>query len=222
MSSQSTKKVAVVLSGCGHRDGAEITEAVSTLISLAEAKAIYRIFAPDMDFHVVDALTGKPTELDRNVLQESARIARGHIEPLKNLKASDFDAIVFPGGFGAALNLCTFAKEGSGCGVHAEAERVIREFHKQQKPIGAICIAPALVARVLGSERITVTIGNDAATAAEIGKTGARHENCDVDDYVSDREHRIVSTPAYMYDSASPFAVFTGIRGAIRELVEMA
>lgn len=216
------KRIAVVLSGCGHKDGAEITEAVSTLIALGEAGAEYKVFAPDTEFKVTDPVTSKPTGETRSVLKESARISRGHIQSLKELRAADFDGIALPGGFGAALNLCNWAEKGSQCSVNPEVERVLKEFFKAEKPITAICIAPALIARVLGSEGVTVTIGNDAATAAEIKKTGAHHENCRVDDFVTDRTHRLITTPAYMYDDAKPSEVFTGIRKAIRELVEMA
>jgi enhancing lycopene biosynthesis protein 2 len=219
------KRIAVVLSGCGHKDGSEITEAVSTLIALSECKASFEVFAPDKDFSVVDhtANSLEPTQETRNVLTESARIARGHVKPLSELKTKNFDGVAFPGGFGAALHLCSWAKTGAKCEVHPEAERVIKEFHAQEKPIAAICIAPALVARMLGDEKITVTIGkNDAVTTAEIQKTGAIHEDCDVTDFVTDREHRIITTPAYMFGDAKPFEVFTGIRKAIRELVGMA
>jgi enhancing lycopene biosynthesis protein 2 len=216
------KKVAVVLSGCGHKDGAEITEAVSTLIALTEAGAEYEVFAPNNSFAVTDPVTSQPTSENRNIMKEAARIARGKIHDLKELKAGNFDAIAFPGGFGAALHLCTWAQEGSKCKVNPEAERVLKDFYTQEKPIAAICIAPALVARVLGSKGVTLTIGNDKETAAEIEKTGAKHENCPVTDFVTDREHRIITTPAYMYDDAKPFEVFTGVRQAIRELVEMA
>lgn len=216
------KRVAVVLSGCGHKDGAEITEAISTLIALTEAGASYDVFAPNQPFEVTDAISSKPTGEKRNIMHEAARIARGHIQDLKNLKASGYDALAFPGGFGAALHLCTFAKEGAACSVNPEAERVIKEFYSQEKPIAAICIAPALIAKVLGNKGVTVTIGVDKGTAAEIAKTGAHHENCAVTDYVTDRDHRLVTTPAYMYDDAKSFEVFTGVRKAIRELVEMA
>lgn len=216
------KKVALVLSGCGHKDGSEITEAVSAWVSLSEAGAEVRIFAPSVDFKVNDPFTAEPTSETRNVLREAARIARGKVSDLRELKASEFDAIAFPGGMGAALNLCTWAREGAKCSVNPEVERVLNEFYKLEKPIGAICIAPALVARVLGSKGVTVTIGDDAETAAEIAKTGALHEECAVDDFVSDREHRVITTPAYMYGEASPAQVFTGIRKAMRELVEMA
>ena len=214
------KRVAVVLAGCGHKDGSEITESVSTLIALSEAGAEYVIFAPDLPFKVTDPITGERTLETRNVLKESARIARGQIHSLKELVADDFDALAFPGGFGAALHLCTWANAGAACTVHPEAERVINEFYELEKPIAAICIAPALIARVLGREGVTLTIGRDEG--GEIAKTGAQHENCAVTDFVSDREHRVISTPAYMYGDAKPFEVFTGVRKAIRELVEMA
>lgn len=215
------KRVAVVLSGCGFKDGSEIIEAVSTLITLSELGADYKIFAPDIDFTPTNHLTGKD-EPTRNVLSESARIARGEIENLNKLNTNDFDALAFPGGFGAALRLCSWGQEGSQCSVVPEVENVIKAFYKEGKPIAAVCIAPALVARVLGSEGITVTIGNDKDTAAEIEKTGARHENCPVDDYVTDREHKIITSPAYMYGDEKPHRVFTGVRKALKELVEMA
>lgn len=216
------KKIAVVLSGCGHKDGAEITESVSSLIAISETGSTYEVFAPDQVFAVNNPITAKPTGESRNLLTEAARIARGHIHPLNELKAKDFDALVLPGGFGVALNLCSWAQDGAKCKVNPEVERVLKDFFKSQKPIGAICIAPALVARVLGPEGVTLTIGKDPDTAAEIGKTGAHHEDCAVDDFVTDRENRIVSTPAYMYGEARPHEVFTGVRKAIRELVEMA
>lgn len=217
-----TKRIAVILSGCGHKDGAEITEAVSALIALSEAGAEYKVFAPDISLAVNDPFSSKPTGEMRNVLQESARIARGSIQNLQELKVSDFDGLVLPGGFGAALNLCTWAKEGANCSVHPTVEKTLNDFYMNEKPIVAICIAPALVARVLGSEGITLTIGEDEETAAEIEKTGAHHEICAVDDYVTDRAHRIITTPAYMYDKAKPNEIFSGIRKAIAELVEMA
>jgi enhancing lycopene biosynthesis protein 2 len=214
------KHIAVVLSGCGHKDGAEITESVSTLIALSEAGAVVEVFAPDISFNVASAVGYGQTQERRNVMVEAARISRGTIRPLAELKATDFDGIAFPGGFGAALNLCTWAQKGAACEVIPDAERVIKEFFEQEKPIAAICIAPALIARVLGGEGVTLTIGRDEG--GEIAKTGAHHENCGVTDFVTDREHRVISTPAYMYGEAKPFEVFTGIRKAIREFVEMA
>ncbi len=216
------KHFAVVLSGCGHRDGTEITEAVSALVALTEFGATYDSFAPDREASAVHALTGEPLNSARNMLTESARIARGSIKPLNALNPEKYDGLIFPGGYGAALNLCTFGREGAKCSVLPEVEKCIQGFFKTQKPILGICIAPALLARVLGPHGITVTIGTHQETAGEIRKTGAQHQDCPVDDFVSDRDHKIITTPAYMYDNATPFQVFTGVRRAIKELVEMA
>lgn len=219
------KKIAVVLSGCGFQDGAEITESISTLMSLSEFGAEYKIFAPDINFqakdHLKDHLSAQEQGM-RNTLSESARIARGSISDVSSLNSNEFNGVVFPGGYGVALHLCDWGLKGAACSVNPEVERVIKEFSDSDKPIVAICISPVLVAKVLGRKNITVTIGNDPETAAEIEKTGSRHEKCAVNDYVSDREHKIITTPAYMYDHAKPHEVFSGIHGAIKELVEMA
>lgn len=215
------KKVAVVLSGCGFLDGAEITEAISSLIALSEAGAEVMCFAPNQDFAVVAHTGASDKSGTRNVLVEAARIARGHIADVRELKEKDFDAVVFPGGYGAAKNLSNWAEKGAAATLNPEIARVLNEFHHATKPIGAICIAPTLVAKALGRTGVNVTIGNDAATAREIEKTGASHVTCPVDDYVSDRDHKVLTTPAYMYE-AKPHEVFTGIRKMIRELVEMA
>ena len=217
-----SKRIAIVLSGCGHKDGSEITEVVSALLALDELGAKVSFFAPDIAFDVKDPITAQPTGESRRVLLESARISRGHIIALDQLHAADFDAVVFPGGFGAATNLSSWAERGADAVIDPQVARVLTEFHAAAKPIGGICIAPTLVAKVLGHAGVSVTIGRDAATAAEIEKTGALHEPCAVDDFISDRGHRIVTTPAYMYADASPFQVFTGIRRAMREIVEMA
>lgn len=213
------KKIAVVLSGCGFKDGAEITESISTLINLSELGADYQIFAPDQSVTSVDHLTGLNTS-NRNVLSESARISRGQSKDLSLLNPADFDGIVFPGGYGVALNLCTFAKDGSKGTVLPVLNKIIRTFHETSKPICAICIAPALIALALPNEQITLTVGNDKETASEIEKTGNIHQECPVNDYVSDREHKIITTPAYMYP-AKPHEVYKGVQAAIRELVEM-
>jgi enhancing lycopene biosynthesis protein 2 len=230
MSQFGSKKIAVILSGCGFKDGAEITESVSALIALSEAKAEYKIFAPDITISAKNHQSGNSaisntsgsTSGERNLLNEAARIARGEITDLKKLSPSDFDGLVMPGGYGAATHLCTFATEGAKCKVLPDVERVINEFHKQDKPIAAFCIAPAVVARVLGPKGVTLTIGNDVETAKEIEKTGAHHVVCAVDDYITDRETKVITSPAYMYDDATPAQVFTGIRRAVRELIEMA
>ncbi|MEQ1876763.1 MAG: DJ-1/PfpI family protein, partial [Bdellovibrionia bacterium] len=154
--------------------------------------------------------------------QEAARIARGKIQDIRELKSDSFDALVLPGGGGVGVNLISWFADGAKAKVQPEVERVIREFYEKQKPICAICIAPALVARVLGSNGVTVTLGAESEASKEVVKTGALHEVCAADDFVTDREHRIVTTPAYMHADAKPHQLFKGIRGAIFETVEMA
>lgn len=216
------KKIAVVLSGCGFLDGSEITESVSLLIALNQAGAKTTCFAPDIEFSVTNHLSGHALVEKRQLLAEAARIARGDIKALSSLKASDFDAVAFPGGYGAAKNLCNWAEKGAACEVNPDVQRVVLEFHAASKPIGAICIAPVIIAKVLGAHKVTLTVGDDPETIAEILKTGAQHEECPVDDYITDRETKVVSTPAYMYGNAKPNEVFAGIFGLAHELVEWA
>ncbi|MBK9041261.1 MAG: isoprenoid biosynthesis glyoxalase ElbB [Bdellovibrionales bacterium] len=215
------KKIAVILAGCGSKDGAEITEAVSTLLTLSELKVKFDIFAPDVEISVTNHLNGAISNETRNVLVEAARIARGQIKDLVHLKTDDYDGVVFPGGYGVARSLCTWGKDGAKCEVLPDAKRVVEEFYSQAKPICAICIAPALIARVLGQFGINLTLGQDSEASLEVTKTGACHVKCAATDYVSDRESKIITTPAYMCD-ATPFEVYTGIRKALHEMVEMA
>ena len=193
-------KVAVVLSGCGFLDGAEIHEAVLTAYFLERAGAELIYAAPDVEqMHVVDHRTGEVAEGEsRNVLTEAARIARGEILPVEELAAADLDAVVLPGGFGAAKNLSDFAVAGSGCQVHPGVAGLLADVHAAGKPIGAVCIAPAVVARVLGEHHPELTIGTDAGTASALTEMGARHTDRGVQEIVVDGATRIVSTPAYM------------------------
>lgn len=196
----SGKKVGVVLSGCGFLDGAEIHEAVLTLLALDRLGADIQCMAPNKSqADVVNHAAGAPGEGGRNVLEESARIARGAITDIKDMKGGDLDAIMVPGGYGAAKNLCNFASNGGDCTADPEVERVLREAHEAGKPIGAMCIAPALVARVFGKDLSPqLTIGSDAGTAQALESMGASHTECAVDDVVVDEKNRIITTPAYM------------------------
>lgn len=216
------KKIAIVLSGCGYLDGSEITEAVSLMIGLSQAGAQIQCFAPDMELSTVHHIQQSNDGTHRNALHEAARIARSQIKPLTDLSEKDYDALALPGGYGAAKNLCNWAEKGAQCEVLPELVTAIQDFYKASKPIGAICIAPVILAKVLGKNKITLTIGNDPATAQEVLKTGAVHEECPVDDYITDREHKVVTTPAYMYGEAKPHEVFQGIFGLAHELVEWA
>ena len=192
-------RVCVILSGCGFKDGAEIHESVLTLLALSRAGAEVRCFAPNMEqTKVVNHLTGEDTSESRNVLVEAARIARGEIADVTLASVEDFDALILPGGFGAAFNLSSFAVDGPNASVNPGVAKIVRGMHAAGKPIGAICIAPALIARVLGADHPTLTIGSDAGTARAIEACGATHVECPVDQFVVDETQRIVSTPAYM------------------------
>jgi enhancing lycopene biosynthesis protein 2 len=192
-------KVGVVLSGCGVYDGAEIHEATLTLLFLDRAGAEIICMAPNVDqMHVINHLKGEVTGEKRNVLVESSRIARGAIKDMKDVKAGDLDALIFPGGFGAAKNLCDFAVKGADCTVNPEVEKLIKEMHAAKKPLGFACIAPVIAAKVLGSFGPRLTIGNDKDTAEAIEKMGGKHIDTPVDGAVVCRKNKIASTPAYM------------------------
>ena len=215
------KKIGVVLSGCGVRDGSEIHEAVFALLAIDQAGCEAVCMAPDADFAVTDHLTMQEAGERRNILVESARIARGNIRDIKDVKAADLDAVVFPGGFGAAKNLCDFAMKGAAASVNPETLRLLKEMVTAKKPIGVICIAPAMLAAALGKELApTVTIGNDAGTAAEIEKTGAIHQECPVTDFVVDKKNKIVSTPAYMLATRISEAQ-AGIEKCVKEVIKL-
>lgn len=191
-------RVAVILSGCGVYDGAEIHESVLTLLALARAGAKVQCFAPNVaQHHVINHLTGEAMSESRNVLIEAARIARGEITDLASADPGQFDAAILPGGFGAAKNLCDFAFKGAECTVNPDLARFIAGMREARKPVGFICIAPAMIPRLYGAGA-RGTIGNDAETAAAIEAMGGVHVACPVNDIVVDDERRVVSTPAYM------------------------
>ncbi|WP_159864607.1 MULTISPECIES: isoprenoid biosynthesis glyoxalase ElbB [unclassified Raoultella] len=192
------KKIGVVLSGCGVYDGTEIHEAVIALLAIARGGAQAVCFAPDKaQTDVINHLTGELLPESRNVLIEAARIARGEIQPLSDAQADDLDALIVPGGFGAAKNLSSFASQGSECVVDGELKALTQAMHQAGKPLGFICIAPALLPKILPAP-LRVTIGTDLDTAEALEDMGAEHVPCPVDDIVVDEENKVVTTPAYM------------------------
>ncbi|VTN12043.1 Sigma cross-reacting protein 27A [Raoultella terrigena] len=192
------KKIGVVLSGCGVYDGTEIHEAVITLLAIARGGAQAVCFAPDKaQTDVINHLTGELLPESRNVLIEAARIARGEIQPLSDARADDLDALIVPGGFGAAKNLSSFASRGSECTVDDELKALTQAMHQAGKPLGFICIAPALLPKILPAP-LRVTIGTDLDTAEALEDMGAEHVPCPVDDIVVDEENKVVTTPAYI------------------------
>ncbi|MBP7178006.1 MAG: isoprenoid biosynthesis glyoxalase ElbB [Moraxellaceae bacterium] len=192
------KKVAVILSGAGYLDGSEIHEATLTLLALDRHNAQVHCFAPDIaQEQVLNHATGEPSTETRSVLAESARIARGAIKPLSLAAVDDFDALIIPGGYGAARNLCNFASRGHEMTINPEVEIFARSLHREGKPVGLICIAP-IMAPAIGGPGTRCTIGNDPATANAINAMGGVHVSCAVTDCVIDTDRKIVSTPAYM------------------------
>ena len=214
-------KVAVVLAGCCVYDGSEINEAVLTLLSLEQQGASYQCFAPDIDqMHVVNHLTGEPMAGERrNVLVEAARIARGNINDLATATVSEFDALIVPGGFGAAKNLCNFAVAGADMAVQADFLQFARAFHQAGKPIGLICIAPVMSAAICGAGA-QCTIGTDVDTARAIEAMGGKHLNCPVSEARVDAQRKLVTTPAYMLAGGVAEA-YTGISACVKEVLAL-
>ncbi len=215
-------RIGVLLSGCGVFDGSEIHEAVLTLLALDRAGAEMVCMAPDADqFHVINHLTQQVTGETRNVLVESARIARGEIRNLKDVQAEDLDGLIIPGGFGAAKNLSDFAVKGPEASVHPEVQRILKAMADAGKPIGAICIAPATLTKALSERRPEVTIGTDTGTAAAIESMGGVHRICTVDHIHVDERNRLVTTPAYMLGPGIK-DVAEGIEKLVNKVIDLA
>jgi enhancing lycopene biosynthesis protein 2 len=212
------KKFAVIISGCGVFDGAEIHEAVLTLLAIDRQGASYQVFAPDMEqHHVVNHFTGKVMEEKRNVLVESARIARGEIMPLRDLNPSAFDALIIPGGFGAAKNLCSWAYEGENCSVNPDVEKAIRSMMALKKPVGAMCIAPVILAMIITGTNLTT--GSDKQSGDFIRKKGSTYTTTTHGQVVVDESNKIFSTPCYMLD-ATISQVAEGADNIISEMLK--
>ena len=213
-------RIGVVLSGCGVNDGSEIHESVITMLELDKAGADMVLMAPNIDqLHVINHYTDQEMNEYRNVLIESARIARGDIRDMAEVSSSDVDALIFPGGFGVAKNLCDYAMAGTDCSVNPDVLRLTQEVHNDKNPIGVICISPAMMAKILGDET-ELTIGFDEQTANDIDTMGAKHVLCPVEDIVVDMEKKIVSTPAYM-EAKSIKEAAEGISKLVTEVLSM-
>ena len=218
----SRNKIGVLLAGCGVKDGSEIHEATLTLYFLSKHGAEYVCMAPQKpQFDVVNHVTEESTGETRNVLIEAARIARGNIRDVATVRADEIDAIIIPGGFGAAKNLCTFAKDGPDCSADADVSNLLQALYAGRKPIGALCIAPTLLAKIFGqSHSIELTIGSDPGTAAALVKMGAKHTEAKVDEIVVDTGNRIVTTPCYML-AQNIREVGEGVEKLVVEILKM-
>lgn len=213
------KKFAVILAGCGHKDGAEIHEAVTLLLSIAQHGCEYQCFAPNrLQADVIDHAAGKSVKEERNIMVEAARIARGDIKPIEQFKAEDYDALCFSGGFGAAKNLCDYAFKGVAMEVKPDVTRAILEMHEAGKPIGAMCIAPVMLARLLPD--VCVTLGNEGTPDADnVKEWGANHVQTENGDVCADNEQLVFTTPAYMLN-ASIKDVYDGAYNMVDAMLE--
>ncbi len=213
-----SKKMAVILAGSGYLDGSEINEAVLALLALDQRKICYEIFAPNINLHhVINHFTQEEEVSKRNVLHEAARIARSKIKDIKELQVENFMAIVLPGGFGVAKNLSSLVFKGSQCEILPVLENILKEFHQQKKPIGAICIAPAIVAKALQEYKVKITLGHDIETAQEMKKIHCICEEKNSQEICIDEKNLVFSTPAYM-NEAHRGEIFQGISLLIEEI----
>lgn len=216
------KRVAVVLSGCGVFDGAEIHESVLSLLAIVRQGASYQCFAPDIpQHHVINHLTGDEMNESRRVLVEAARIARGDIKPLAEFDAGDFDALLLPGGFGAAKNLSSLAFEGPACSVDPHVSSAVNAMVDAGKPVGALCISPAVLAKILEGRGASLTIGNEPGTIGAIEAMGGRHEETTHGEVVIDEKLKLVTSPCYMLD-ANIAHIADGAENTVRELLKLA
>jgi len=217
------KKVGLLLSGCGVNDGAEIHESVIAMLALDRAGVEMELMAPNIDqMHVVNHYTGQEMDEYRNVLVEASRIARGNIKDMVEISGNDIDALIIPGGFGVAKNLCDYAMAGPECSINPDVYRLISELQLLNKPIGAICIAPAMMAKIFGEQGVSanMTIGFDEATSKDIESMGSVHVECKVSDMVVDEDNYLVSTPAYM-EAKSIKEAADGIEKLVKQVLSM-
>ncbi|QRZ24089.1 isoprenoid biosynthesis glyoxalase ElbB [Vibrio sp. sp1] len=215
------KKVAVILSGSGVYDGSEIHEAVLALYAIEKAGATWHCFAPNIDqLHVINHLTGDEMDETRNVLIESARIARGNIDDVAKLNVDEYDALLLPGGFGAAKNLTDFAVSGAECSINTHVAQACRAFANAKKPAGYLCISPVIIPMIY-EQGVKGTVGNDEAVSIAFNQMGGEHTTCSVEDIVFDEKHLVLSTPAYMLAENISQAA-SGIEKLVSKLIKIA
>ncbi len=215
------KKIAVVLCGSGFKDGSEIRESVAVLLALDEQNATYECFSPDLEqFDVINCLSGEVSRGEsRNMLVESARIARGKVRPLQELSVDRFDGLIIPGGFGVAKNLCDFASNHEKAVVNSNLAKILDRFYELKKPIGVVCISPVLIALQFKNKGIKLTLGNNSSDLETLLKLGQKPIECEANSFVWDEHHLIGSTPAYMIDGAKLSDIFQGISGMVQKVL---
>ena len=212
------KKFAMILAGSGVYDGSEIHEATLTMLAIMQHSGSYQCFAPDVDqHHVINHLNGEEMKETRNVLVESARIARGDVKKLTEFKPDDFDVLIMPGGFGVAKNLCDFAFKGADCTVNPTVAEAVKLMHEAGKPIGALCISPVIISKVLGD--VELTLGQDQGTIDNVEKMGSRHTKTTHGEVIVDKKHKVFTTPCYMLD-ANILQIYEGATNIVKAILE--
>lgn len=215
------KKIAVLLAGCGRMDGSEIHESVLTLLAIKQNNATYQCFSLDLaQDHVTNHLDNSIASESRNMLVESARIARGEVKPLQQLDINEYNGLIIPGGNGTAYNLFDLAKMGKDFTVNPIVSDTCLNFTKAQKPVGFICIAPAMIPKIYGAG-VELTIGNDDQTVKLLEDLGAIHVECRTDEIHTDLRHKIVTTPAYMLAN-NIMEAYLGIKRLVDKIIELA
>jgi enhancing lycopene biosynthesis protein 2 len=217
-----SKKIAVLLGGCGHFDGSEIRESILTLLAIDKCGAEAVCLAPDdAQKRVVHHGKGAAVSGTRHMLEESARIARGKVLPLDPKTITTYDALIMPGGTGLAYSFFDYAEKGRACTIREDVRETILAMVRAGKPMGAICISPMIVARALKDTGITVTLGSTPNVAEDMAAWGAKFKECRVDDCVVDVANKIVTTPAYMVGGAHIKDAATGIEKCVKAMMEM-
>ncbi len=214
------KKIAVILAGCGNRDGSETHETLSVLLAIDKRGMEYQCFAPEMEFNVFNHIKGEATGEKRDLVTEASRLCRGNIKPLSEYCAEDFDALVLPGGMGAAQNWSSYAFCGESMEVNSQIEKAVKDTFSAQKPIGALCIAPMILAKVLGDKNPTITLGSDCQAAKDAIALGCNHQVCNATEVSVDEKNKLITTPAYMVATRIS-QIFEGSDNLVQALANM-
>ena len=223
--SKTNPKFAVILAGCGSFDGSEIHETTLGLLAIDEQGGSYDCYAPNqeqgrtLNFYTKEVVATKGQAGNRNILEEGGRIARGNIKPISELNIADYDAIIFPGGMGTVYNWCDYAEKGVNCTVLPEIAQAMETAYLSGKWVGAMCIAPVIVAKVLGKYGVHITIGNDPQTASNVIQMGAIHEERTATQACIDKEHHIATTPCYML-AKSIKEIYAGNTALIKGIID--
>ena len=193
------KKTAIILSGCGQVDGSETHETILTILALEQHNLDWEGLAPSgLQTEVYDHYTNTKENISpSSMITEAARLVRGNITIINAVNASDYAAVIIPGGAGVIKNLSNYSTAGINFTIHPELLAFMATIVRLQIPAGFICIAPILIPKLYGNKP-KLTIGSNVELAAKIVQIGGEHCDCLANDIVIDHAQKIVSTPANM------------------------